>query len=139
MKYLSTALLAAALLLSVSCSRQAESIPADAKAPVKQASESEALSRDDVTKGASAQEPAEGASGLEEVSFTIEGMHCPTCETLVETALKALPGVKSVDASRDSGVVKLSVEPGSVDRDLVAEAVKNAPGMSGKPGQFSVS
>ena len=57
--------------------------------------------------------------------FKVEGMHCSHCAAKVETAIKAIDGVKSVKADPIAkNVVIISSE--TIDSALVAEAVKGA-------------
>ena len=47
------------------------------------------------------------------VVWYVRGLECPNCAANVERALKALPGVRTVEARWDSPEVRLSVEDGS--------------------------
>lgn len=40
-----------------------------------------------------------------EIKYSVKGMHCASCEAIIETKIKELPGVKSVEASRSDGDV----------------------------------
>ena len=53
----------------------------------------------------------------------VEGMHCGHCAAKVETAVKALNGVKSVKADPQSGSVEI-VSASPLDLALVAQAVE---------------
>lgn len=43
----------------------------------------------------------------EETLIKVDGMHCSHCTSRVETALKALKGVKKVEANLDTKEVKI--------------------------------
>ena len=45
-----------------------------------------------------------------EHTYFVEGMHCASCEVLIEKKLLELPGVKSVEASTSSGKATIEYE-----------------------------
>lgn len=45
-------------------------------------------------------------------TFAVDGMHCRSCELIVERKLKKVPGVASVEASTPRGQVRLDCEDG---------------------------
>lgn len=56
-------------------------------------------------------------------SYQVDGMACDGCETTVEEALAAVPGVESVEADHEAGTVSVT---GDADADDVAAAVEDA-------------
>ena len=42
---------------------------------------------------------------MKEQVYKVEGMHCPSCEILIEKKLLDLPGFKAVNASTSKGEV----------------------------------
>lgn len=59
------------------------------------------------------------------VEFGVEGMMCPKCKAHVETALRAVKGVKSAEASLENKSVKI-VASASVDPDTLRSAITSA-------------
>ena len=41
---------------------------------------------------------------MNEHSYFVKGMHCASCEILIEKKLLKIPGIKSVEASSNGGV-----------------------------------
>ncbi len=60
-----------------------------------------------------------------EVSFEVEGMMCENCKAHVQKALLALKGVKSAEASLDTGLVTVTVKE-NVSEDSLKTAVRSA-------------
>ena len=57
----------------------------------------------------------------------VEGMHCASCELLIEKTLEEYPGVKQVDASLEKGQVKIvSDKSDSVDIEKLNKEFKEA-------------
>lgn len=46
-------------------------------------------------------------------TFAVDGMHCRSCELIIERKLKKIPGVASVEASAPHGQVRLDCEDGT--------------------------
>ena len=49
-------------------------------------------------------------TNLKECVYYVDGMHCASCEVLIEKKIKKIEGVKEVDASLDKGKVVLRYE-----------------------------
>ena len=47
---------------------------------------------------------------MKEYIYKVQGMHCPSCEILIEKKLLDLPGIKSVDASTAKGEAIIEFE-----------------------------
>ncbi len=45
-------------------------------------------------------------------TYRLEGMHCPSCEVYLQSAVSGLPGVKSVAISRPKQTIKITAVPG---------------------------
>ena len=56
-------------------------------------------------------------------TLSVEGMHCNHCKARVETALKAVKGVKKAEADLASGEVCVSYLPSKVSVSQLADAV----------------
>lgn len=63
--------------------------------------------------------------GMERAQITIEGMTCSECQDKVQTALDALPDVRSVVVDWRKGSAKVLVNKGSDHEELKA-AIKRA-------------
>ena len=57
-------------------------------------------------------------------SFKVKGMHCPSCEKLLQMDIGDLPGIKSVKANWKAGTVE--VEGDKVDAGAVKRAIAGA-------------
>ena len=57
------------------------------------------------------------------ISFKVKGMHCPSCEKLLQMEIVDLPGVGAVRADYKSGTVE--VEGGKIDSEKVKQAIRN--------------
>ena len=60
-----------------------------------------------------------------EKTLKVDGMKCPHCKAKIETALKAVDGVKKVDADVATKIVKITLKT-EVDYDVLISAVQNA-------------
>lgn len=56
---------------------------------------------------------------LESLKIRVEGMDCASCAAKIETALKRLPGVDTVDVSYGSGMVSLTLDEDRTPRAAV--------------------
>lgn len=63
--------------------------------------------------------------GMEKVKVNIKGMTCSLCSDKVQTALDALPDVRSVIVRWQKGLAELLVNKGSNHKEI-EEAVKRA-------------
>jgi sulfite exporter TauE/SafE/copper chaperone CopZ len=57
-------------------------------------------------------------------SFPVKGMHCKSCELLIEETLKGVPGVERADAKYSTGDV--TVQGVAPDEAAITEAIRNA-------------
>jgi copper chaperone CopZ len=60
------------------------------------------------------------------IVFNVEGMHCSHCQAAVQTALKAVKGVKKVEVSLEQKTATVFVKEGKVQVSDLMDAVKNA-------------
>jgi copper chaperone CopZ len=60
---------------------------------------------------------------LTAVTIPVEGMTCFTCELTVESSLKGLPGVRSVDANVKDAVAYVQYDPTQVSLDELVAAI----------------
>jgi copper chaperone len=58
-------------------------------------------------------------------TYTVTGMTCAHCESVVATELSELPGVTAVDVNLDTGVVTVSSDA-PLQESMVAAAVDEA-------------
>ncbi len=73
-------------------------------------------------------------------TISIKGMHCRSCELLIEDELKNIKGVKSVDISHRTGSATIQFEGKHLDHGDVVHAVKQAGyelGTNERPPLFS--
>ena len=57
------------------------------------------------------------------MSFKVKGMHCPSCEKLLQMEIVGLPGISAVRASWKEG--KVDVDGDKIDSDVVKKAIKD--------------
>jgi len=57
-------------------------------------------------------------------TFKVKGMHCPSCEKLLQMDIGDIPGVKSVKADWKKGAVE--VDGDKVDAGAVKKAITGA-------------
>ena len=69
-------------------------------------------------------------------AISVLGMHCTSCEATIEAAVRALPGVASVEADHLSGIVKVRYDATKCSSDDIKRAIVGA-GYDVKPARFS--
>ncbi|KAL4446311.1 hypothetical protein ABPG77_003118 [Micractinium sp. CCAP 211/92] len=74
--------------------------------------------------GAPATRRAQAAGAVEHLVLSVTGMHCSSCSSAVESALKALPGVLSAEVALLSESADVRVDPALISAEAVAEAVE---------------
>ncbi len=60
---------------------------------------------------------------MENVSLRVEGMTCGYCEIAVKDAVRKLPGIKKVKASRRKNEVAIEFDAASVTREQIVNAI----------------
>lgn len=60
------------------------------------------------------------------VEVKIEGMTCSGCEQTIETAVKKLTGVESVEASHVNGNAIIKVEPSKLDTTKIKKSIEDS-------------
>jgi len=65
----------------------------------------------------------------------IKGMHCRSCEILIEDELKKVPGVKKVSVNHRTGIANIDCEC-ELDEGAVAKAVESAGYGIGQDGKI---
>ena len=63
---------------------------------------------------------------MDKLSISVKGMSCAHCEARVNTAVEALPGVKSCKASAKKGEVTFKFDPAVTGPDAVKVAIREA-------------
>ncbi len=63
---------------------------------------------------------------MEVIKLTVTGMSCSGCVYNIETALKAVPGVQSVDVSLENHSATVTVEPNNVGAGELIETIQKA-------------
>ncbi len=61
---------------------------------------------------------------MRQVTFRAKGMHCTSCEKVIELALSKLPGVEKVRSNYASEVVKVSFDPAKIPLSQIFDAVE---------------
>ena len=59
----------------------------------------------------------------ETVTLHITGMHCAHCKANVESAIRAVKGVKDVRVDLESGKAEVRYVPSKTEKEKLAEAV----------------
>src|SRR3990167_335381 len=65
----------------------------------------------------------------------IKGMHCRSCEILIEDELKKVPGVKRVNVSHQTGIANVECEC-ELDAGAVTKAIESAGYGIGQDGRI---
>lgn len=65
-------------------------------------------------------------SEMREAEIPTKGMHCRSCETLIELTVGELEGVRAVKAFAADGVTRVTYDPESVSIAAIVEAIRNA-------------
>jgi len=66
----------------------------------------------------------EKVKNMAKMSFSVKGMHCPSCEKLLQMDIGGIAGVKSVKADWKKGTVE--VEGEKIDQVAVKKAISGA-------------
>ena len=61
---------------------------------------------------------------MKEIEFNVEGMMCSGCENRVKNALSLIDGVEAVEASFETGVVKITLTK-EVQENEFKEAIED--------------
>lgn len=61
---------------------------------------------------------------LEKVKIKIEGTHCQSCKTLIETEVDILSGVKDIEVDFDTGITKLEFDDSSISMEKIIKTIK---------------
>lgn len=64
------------------------------------------------------------AKKIKSTTFSVTGTHCHSCELLIENEVKKIPGVKSVNASSASGIVKIEYQKSKPDTEILNKLFK---------------
>ncbi|MCX8007570.1 MAG: cation transporter, partial [Coriobacteriia bacterium] len=65
-------------------------------------------------------------SRAEHVEIPTEGMHCRSCEALIELTVGDLEGVLAVTADRASAVTRVDFDPEVISLDAIVDAIRGA-------------
>ena len=63
---------------------------------------------------------------MTQIIVPIRGMHCKSCEILVEKSLKEVAGVKSVDVNYRNGIARVSYEGQQPSADVIKQKISDA-------------
>lgn len=77
---------------------------------------------------------------MNKINVSIQGMHCKSCEILIEDELKKIPNVVKVDISHKTGVAGIYYKGAVLEDSKITQAVANAGyeiGNNKKPAFFS--
>lgn len=61
---------------------------------------------------------------METIKLNIEGMHCPSCETLIIDELKELNGVKKAKIDHKSGIADIEFDSSKTTKEQIIETIK---------------
>lgn len=65
-------------------------------------------------------------SPMEKLELKIEGMHCGSCEKIIEAELEELPGISKIKIDSKAGTGKMEVDTAKVSEDQIIAAIKTA-------------
>jgi len=75
---------------------------------------------------------------MNKINLNIKGMHCRSCEILVEGELQKIPGIKQVKVNHQNGVAEISYEGQEPKASLLSEAIAKAGYTVGKEDKKSL-
>ncbi len=58
------------------------------------------------------------------ITLNVEGMHCKSCEILINDALGEIEGVKKSNVSQEKGIVEVEYDENKVDKMKIIEIIK---------------
>ena len=61
---------------------------------------------------------------MKEIEIKVEGMVCNGCENRVQNALKAIKGIKDVNADHTTGIVKITSKK-DIEREELKEKIED--------------
>lgn len=61
---------------------------------------------------------------MEKITLKVEGMHCKSCDMLVEDSLGDEAGVESVSSSFKDGQVVVTFDENTISEDKIKEVIK---------------
>lgn len=56
--------------------------------------------------------------------FRIKGIHCKSCEMLIKDALGEFPGIKEINLSYKTGILKVSFDESQLSKEKIIETIK---------------
>ncbi|MBC8444262.1 heavy-metal-associated domain-containing protein [Candidatus Woesearchaeota archaeon] len=62
---------------------------------------------------------------MKQIIFEVEGMHCRSCEVLIEDALGEIGGVESVKISYQEGIVKVEFDESKTSLSEIEKIIVN--------------
>lgn len=63
-------------------------------------------------------------SSIRDAEIATRGMHCRSCETLIELTVGEMDGVESVTARAADGVTRVAFDPDAVSLDDIVRAIR---------------
>jgi len=85
--------------------------------------------------GTEAVQAEEGAVPAQKFLLQVQGLSCASCEEKIRSALRAIPGVRSVAVNLADRTVTVEYQDGSADPKALADAVTRA----GYPARYVTS
>ncbi len=61
---------------------------------------------------------------MKTVTFTVEGMHCNGCATVIQALLQRSAGVRKVSASFDDGLVRVLYDPQNTSVEQLSATIQ---------------
>jgi len=61
---------------------------------------------------------------MKRIDFTVKGMHCKSCEMMIEDSLKEAPGVVEAKASKDDDKVSVAFDELKITEDKIKNIIK---------------
>jgi copper chaperone len=62
---------------------------------------------------------------MKKIMFEVEGMHCRSCEVLIEDALGEMNGVESINISHQEGIVKVEFNESKTNENKIEKIITN--------------
>lgn len=62
---------------------------------------------------------------MKNLTFTVKGMHCSSCEKIIKMDLEDLQGITNIQIDHKTGKGSLKFDPNLISQDKIMEVINN--------------